>query len=53
MCLFIMIFIRVDFSVIEIPVFWIKIYVVSTKNIPFMICGCRCHLGPTGINYAK
>ena len=34
LCLFITIFIRVDFSAIEIPVFLIKIDVVSTEKYP-------------------
>ena len=32
MCLFVTILIRVDFSAIEVPVFWIKISVVSTEK---------------------
>ena len=36
--------IKVDFLAIKVPVFWIKIKVVSTENIP-LIGGCRCQLG--------
>ena len=34
MCLFVTILIRVDFSAIKVPVFWIKIDVVSTEKHP-------------------
>ena len=34
MCIFVTILIRVDFSAIEVPVFWIKIDEVSTENYP-------------------
>ena len=32
MCLFVTILIRVDFLAIEVPIFWIKIDVVSTEK---------------------
>ena len=54
MCLLTTYLIKVDFSAIEIPVFEIKIHVVSTKKFTsYDLCGCRCQLEPTGMNYAK
>ena len=34
MCLLVTILIRVDYSAIQVPVFWIKIEVASTEKYP-------------------
>ena len=39
---------RSKFPFSELKLMWYRL-----KNISFMICGCRCQLGPTGINYAN
>ena len=50
--MFITIFIKVDFSAIEIPVFWIKIDMVSTEKYSIHDLWLSS-FGAPGINYAK